>query len=62
MLYPSQLNENEYVCLFMVKTDEEGNPVYHKDGTEIKFHKYVKKYEQYEELIKKYKYNYHIIR
>ena len=60
MLYPSQLNENEYVCLFMVKTDEEGNPVYHKDGTEIKFHKYVKKYEQYEELIKKYKYNYHI--
>ena len=60
MLYPSQLKENEYVCLFMVKTDKEGNTACNEDGSEIKFHKYVKNYEQYEEYIGKYKYNYHI--
>lgn len=42
MLYPSQLKENEYVCLFMVKTDKEGNTACNEDGSEIKFHKYVK--------------------
>ena len=25
MLYPESLKENEYVCLFMVKTDEGAN-------------------------------------
>ena len=42
MLYPESLKENEYVCLFVVKTDEEGNPVCDADGNEITFHRFVK--------------------
>lgn len=52
MLYPENLKENEYICLFLSKTDENGN--------EIKFHKYVKNFEEYEKCIDNYKYNYHI--
>ena len=35
MLYPEQLKENEFVCLFLVKTDKEGNPEYDADGNEV---------------------------
>ena len=52
MLFPKELKENEYVCLFMTKTDN--------DGKEIKFHKYAKNFSQYLELISKYKYQYHM--
>ena len=31
MLFPKELKENEYVCLFLVKTDKDGNPVVDKD-------------------------------
>lgn len=60
MLYPESLKEEEYVCLFMVKTDKEGNVQVDRNGNEIKFHKYVKSFEQYLELVSKYKHNYHI--
>lgn len=60
MLYPESLKENEYVCLFVVKTDEEGNPVCDADGNEITFHRFVKNFEQYEECVEKFKYNFHV--
>lgn len=60
MLFPKVLKENEYVCLFLVKTDEQGNPVLDESGNEIKFHKYVKNFDQYQECIKRYKYNFHV--
>lgn len=52
MLFPKNLKENEYVCLFFAKTD--------KDGNEVKFHKYAKNFEQYSELIRKYKHNFNV--
>ncbi len=60
MLYPEKLKDEEYVCLFMVKTDKEGNVLVDRDGNEIKFHKYVKSFEEYLEQVSKYKHNYHI--
>lgn len=60
MLFPKQLKDEEYVCLFMVKTDKEGNVQVDRSGNEIKFHKYVKSFEQYLEQVLKYKYNYHV--
>lgn len=60
MLYPSKLKENEYVCLFMVKADAQGKTVLNADGDEIKFHRYVKNFDQYYECVEKYKHNYHI--
>lgn len=60
MLFPKVLKENEYICLFLVKTDKKGNPVLDEDGNEIKFHKYVKNFEQYQEYIKRYKHNFHV--
>lgn len=60
MLYPEQLKENEFVCLFLVKTDKEGNPEYDADGNEVKFHKYAKSYQQYQEIVEKYKHNFHV--
>ena len=45
MLFPKVLKENEYICLFLVKTDKMGNPVLDEDGKEIQFHKYVKNFE-----------------
>lgn len=32
MLFPKVLKENEYICLFLVKTDKKGNPVLDEDG------------------------------
>lgn len=52
MLFPKELKENEYICLFLVKTD--------KDGNEVKFHKYVKNFDQYSECIRRYKHNFHV--
>lgn len=60
MLYPETLMENEYICLFLVKTDEEGNISLDKDGNEIKFHRYAKNFEQYKEYISQYKHNFHV--
>lgn len=60
MLYPTTLKENEYVCLFLVKTDKEGNVILDRNGKEVKFHKYVKNFEQYQEYVKEYKHNFHI--
>lgn len=60
MLFPKQLKDEEYVCLFMVKTDKEGNVQVDRNGNEIKFHKYVKSFEQYLEQVAKYKHNYHM--
>lgn len=60
MLFPKVLKENEYICLFLVKTDKRGNPVLDEDGKEIKFHKYVKNFEQYQEYIRRYKHNFHV--
>lgn len=60
MLFPEELRETEYVCLLMMKTDSQGNKVLDRDGNEVKFHKYVKSFEQYEETINKYKHNFHI--
>lgn len=60
MLYPEKLKENEFVCLFLVKTDKEGNPEYDADGNEVKFHKYAKSYQQYQEIVEKYKHNFHV--
>ena len=60
MLFPKVLKENEYICLFLVKTDKKGNPVLDEDGNEIKFHKYVKNFEQYQEYIRRYKHNFHV--
>ena len=60
MLFPKVLKENEYICLFLVKTDKRGNPALDEDGKEIKFHKYVKNFEQYQEYIKRYKHNFHV--
>lgn len=60
MLYPEKLKDEEYVCLFMVKTDKEGNVQVDRNGNEIKFHKYVKSFEQYLEQVSKYKHNYHM--
>lgn len=60
MLYPERLKDEEYVCLFMVKTDKEGNVQVDRNGNEIKFHKYVKSFEQYLEQVSKYKHSYHM--
>lgn len=60
MLFPKELKENEYVCLFMAKTDKEGNPVLDKDGKEVTFHRYVKNFKQYQECVNKFKHNFHV--
>lgn len=60
MLFPKELKENEYVCLFLVKTDKQGNPVLDKDGQEVRFHKFVKNFSQYKECVDRYKYNFHV--
>ena len=54
MLYPEKLKEDEYVALFLVKTDRNGNPVLDEYGNEIKFHKYVKNFEQYQEYVRRF--------
>lgn len=60
MLYPEQLKENEYICLFLAKADKKGNPVLDETGKEINFHRYVKNFEQYQKYINKYKHNFHV--
>lgn len=60
MLFPKVLKENEYICLFLMKTDKNGEPVIGKDGKIVKFHKYVKNFEEYQECIEKYKHNFHV--
>ena len=45
MLYPEKLKDNEYVALFFMKTDKNGKVVIGKDGKEVRFHEYAKKYE-----------------
>lgn len=60
MVFPRTLKENEYVCLFLVKTDKEGKVLLDKDGNEIKFHRFAKNFEQYEEYVNRYKHNFHV--
>ena len=60
MLFPRELRENEYVCLFLVKADKEGNTQLDDEGNEIKFHRYVKNFEQYQECVNRYKNNFHV--
>lgn len=60
MLFPKNLKDNEYICLFMVRTDKYGKISQSKEGKEIKFHRYVKNFEQYQEYIDRYKHNFHI--
>ena len=59
MLYPKKLKDNEYVALFFMKTDKNGNVVIGKDGKKVEFHKYAKSFEEYQDYVDKYKYNYH---
>lgn len=60
MLYPEKLKENEFIALFFMKTDKNGEPVIGKNNKKVEFHKYVKNFEEYQEYINKYKYNYHV--
>ncbi len=60
MLFPEKLKDNEYVALFFMKTDKNGEPVIGKDGKIVKFHKYVKNFEEYQECIDRYKNNFHV--
>lgn len=60
MLFPEKLEENEYVCLFMVKTDKNGHPIINQEGKETCFHEYVKNFEQYQEFVMRYRNNYHV--
>lgn len=60
MMFPKKLTENEFICLFLVKTDKEGNITLDKDGNEVKFHKYVKNFEQYKEFVNQYKNTFHM--
>lgn len=47
MLYPEKLKDNEYVALFFMKTDKNGNVVIGRDGKKDEFHKYVKSFDEY---------------
>lgn len=60
MVFPKTLKENEFVCLFLVKTDKEGKVFLDKHGNEIKFHRFAKNFEQYEEYVNHYKHNFHV--
>ncbi len=60
MLYPEKLKDNEYVALFFMKTDKNGNIVIGKDGKKVEFHKYAKNFEEYQDYIDKYRYNFHV--
>lgn len=59
MLYPEKLKDNEYVALFFMKTDKNGNVVIGKDGKKVEFHKFAKNFEEYQDYIDRYKYNFH---
>jgi len=59
MLYPEKLKDNEYVALFFMKTDKDGNVVIGKDGKKVEFHKYAKNFEEYQDYIDKFRYNFH---
>ncbi len=59
MLYPEKLKDNEYVALFFMKTDKDGNVVIGKDGKKVEFHKYAKNFEEYQDYIEKFRYNFH---
>ena len=60
MLFPNELKENEYVCMFFMKTDKDGKVQLDKDGKEIKFHRFVKNFAQYQEYVNKFKHNFHV--
>ena len=60
MLYPEKLKDNEYVALFFMKTDKNGNVVIGKDGKKDEFHKYVKSFDEYKYYINKFRYNFHV--
>ncbi len=51
MLYRGKLKDNEYVALFFMKTDKNGNVVIGKDGKKVEFHKYAKNFEEYQYYI-----------
>ncbi len=59
MLYPEKLKDNEYVALFFMKTDKDGNVVIGKDGKKVEFHKYAKNFEEYQDYIDRFRYNFH---
>ena len=59
MLYPEKLKDNEYVALFFIKTDKNGNEVVGRDGEIVKFHKYAKNFEEYQDYIDRFRYNFH---
>ena len=59
MLYPEKLKDNEYVALFFMKTDKNGNVVIGKDGKKVEFHKYARNFEEYQDYIDKFRYNFH---
>ncbi len=59
MLYPEKLKDNEYVALFFMKTDKDGNVVIGKDGKKVEFHKYARNFEEYQNYIDKFRYNFH---
>ncbi len=60
MLYPEKLKDNEYICLFLVKTDSNGNAVSDETGNEIRFHRYVRNFEQYQDCVNRYRHNFHM--
>lgn len=59
MLYPEKLKDNEFVALFFMKTDKNGNVVIGKDGKKVEFHKFAKNFEEYQDYIDRYRYNFH---
>ena len=60
MLYPEKLKDNEYVALFFMKTDKDGNVLIGKDGKKVEFHKYAKNFEEYQDYIDRFRYNFHV--
>ncbi|MFG6378258.1 MAG: hypothetical protein K1W19_08095 [Lachnospiraceae bacterium] len=60
MLYPEQLKENEYIALFFMKTDKNGNVVIDENNKKVEFHRFVKNFEEYQEYINKYRHNFHV--
>lgn len=54
MVFPSEMKENEYVRLVMIKPPSE------EDSKPIPFARYAKDFQEYVNIIKRYRHNFHI--